>query len=78
VRVDNDSMGGDPAPNQPKQLHLQYLYQGRQRSMTVREGNYVQFPSRSVARQSPRRMGPRSIGGSKSVSIADSPRSRSA
>jgi hypothetical protein len=44
VRVDNDSMGGDPAPNQPKQLHLQYLYQGRQRSMTVREGNYLQIP----------------------------------
>jgi len=44
VRVDNDSMGGDPAPGQPKQLNLQYLYQGRQRSMTVREGNYVQIP----------------------------------
>jgi Domain of unknown function (DUF3395) len=44
VRVNNDSMGGDPAPNQPKQLHMQYLYQGRQRNITVREGNYVQIP----------------------------------
>jgi hypothetical protein len=44
VRVDNDGMGGDPAPNQKKDLHMQYLYQGRQRSITVREGNYVQIP----------------------------------
>ena len=44
VRVNNDSMGTDPAPNQPKHLQLHYLYQGRQRSMTVREGDYVQIP----------------------------------
>jgi hypothetical protein len=44
VRVDNGSMGADPAPNQPKQLHMQYLYQGRQRSISVREGNHVQIP----------------------------------
>jgi hypothetical protein len=44
VRVDNDGMGGDPAPNQKKQLYVQYLYQGRQRAQTVREGNYLQIP----------------------------------
>lgn len=44
VMVNNDTMGSDPAPNQPKQLHMQYLYQGRQRNITVREKNYVQIP----------------------------------
>jgi hypothetical protein len=44
VRVDNNGMGGDPAPNQKKQLQMQYLYQGRQRTITVHEGNYVQIP----------------------------------
>jgi hypothetical protein len=44
VLVNNDSMGGDPAPNQKKELHIQFLYQGRQRSMNVREGNYLQIP----------------------------------
>jgi hypothetical protein len=44
VVVNNDTMGGDPAQNQQKQLHMQYLYQGRQRNITVREKNYVQIP----------------------------------
>jgi hypothetical protein len=44
VRVNNDSMGGDPAPNQSKTLHLQYFYQGRQRSHSVREGDTLQIP----------------------------------
>jgi hypothetical protein len=44
VQVNNDTMGGDPAPNQTKQLNMQYLYQGRQRTITVREGDYVQIP----------------------------------
>jgi hypothetical protein len=44
IRVNNDSMGGDPAPNQKKVLHIQYLYQGRQRSQSVHEGNTLQIP----------------------------------
>jgi len=44
VKVNNDSMGGDPAPSQRKQLHVQYFYQGRQRNVTVHEGNYLQIP----------------------------------
>jgi hypothetical protein len=44
VRVNNDSMGGDPAPNTHKQLYVVYSYQGQQRNATVDEGNDLQIP----------------------------------
>ena len=44
VRVNNDSMGGDPAPNAHKQLYVVYFYQGQQRNVTVDEGNDLQIP----------------------------------
>jgi len=43
-RVNNDSMGGDPAPNQPKQLYLRYRYAGQERNITVSEGQEVRIP----------------------------------
>ena len=43
-RVNNDSMGGDPAPNQPKELFLQYWYRGQQRNTTAAEGSEVRLP----------------------------------
>lgn len=44
VRVNNDSMGGDPAPNTHKQLYVVYSYQGQQRSVTVDESNDLRIP----------------------------------
>jgi len=44
VRVNNDSMGGDPAPNAHKQLYVVYSYQGQQRNVTVDENNDLQIP----------------------------------
>lgn len=43
-RVNNDSMGGDPAPGQTKQLFLQYSYRGQQRNITAAEGSEVRLP----------------------------------
>lgn len=44
LRVNNDSMGGDPAPSTHKQLYVVYSYQGQQRSVTVDENNDLQIP----------------------------------
>jgi hypothetical protein len=44
ITVNNDSMAGDPAPNQPKQLDLTYSYRGRTRSVTVMEGDRLSLP----------------------------------
>jgi Domain of unknown function (DUF3395) len=44
LRVNNDSMGGDPAPNTHKQLYVVYSYQGQQRSVTVDESNDLRIP----------------------------------
>jgi len=43
-RVNNDSMGGDPAPGQVKQLYLQYSYNGQNRNGTYRENDEVRIP----------------------------------
>jgi len=43
-RVNNDSMGGDPAPGQTKQLYLQYSYNGQNRNITVGENQEVRIP----------------------------------
>jgi hypothetical protein len=44
VRVNNDSMGGDPAQGTPKQLYVVYNYRGQQRSATVPENGVLQIP----------------------------------
>jgi len=44
VRVNNSSMGGDPAPGSPKQLYVVYNYRGQQRSTTVPENGTLQIP----------------------------------
>ena len=44
LRVNNDSMGGDPAPNAHKQLYVVYSYRGQQRNVTVDEGQDLQIP----------------------------------
>ncbi len=44
VLVNNNTMGGDPAFNQPKDLMVTYEYQGRTRNKTVREGNNLNLP----------------------------------
>jgi hypothetical protein len=44
LRVNNDSMGGDPAPNTRKQLYVVYSYRGQQRNVTVDEGQDLQIP----------------------------------
>jgi hypothetical protein len=43
-RVNNDSLGGDPAPGQSKQLYLRYWYRGQERNITVQEGQVVRIP----------------------------------
>jgi hypothetical protein len=44
ARVDNESMGGDPAPDRPKTLTVRYYYDGQQREKTVREGETLRLP----------------------------------
>ncbi|MCA9091602.1 MAG: hypothetical protein KDA90_23565, partial [Planctomycetaceae bacterium] len=38
ITANNDLAGGDPAPNQPKELHLEYKLGGEQLTKVVREG----------------------------------------
>src|SRR5713226_1509634 len=44
ITVNNDSMGGDPAPNRPKRLNVTYSDRGRTRSVTVMEGDTLNLP----------------------------------
>ena len=44
ITVNNDSMGGDPAPRQPKRLDVTYSYRGRTGSVTVMEGDTLSLP----------------------------------
>jgi len=44
LQVTNDTMGGDPAPNQRKTLRVQYRYNGRQSEVTVNEGDNLSLP----------------------------------
>ena len=44
IRVSNDSMGSDPAPNTPKQLYVVYSFRGQQRSVTVSENQDLRIP----------------------------------
>jgi hypothetical protein len=44
VLVNNTTMGGDPAFNQPKNLQVTYEYQGRSRNRTTNEGDRLTLP----------------------------------
>lgn len=44
ITADNRTMGGDPAPGQPKQLYIAYQYRGRSDSVTVGENARVNIP----------------------------------
>lgn len=42
--VENGSMGGDPARNQPKVLQVWFTYNGRQDMVTLNEHSYLELP----------------------------------
>jgi hypothetical protein len=44
LQVNNDSMGGDPAPNQSKNLTVQYVLNGRSSQIVVNEGDTLRLP----------------------------------
>ena len=44
VLVNNSTMGGDPAFNQPKNLQLTYEYQGQRRNTNMGEGGRLTLP----------------------------------
>ncbi len=44
VLVNNTTMGGDPAFNQPKDVMVTYDFQGRTRTTTTREGSNLNLP----------------------------------
>jgi hypothetical protein len=43
VQVNNQTMGGDPAPGQSKSLNVEYIQNGRTAQRTVREGDILQL-----------------------------------
>jgi hypothetical protein len=44
IQVRNDTMGGDPAKNQPKTLQIWFTYNGRQDMLVLRENDYLELP----------------------------------
>jgi hypothetical protein len=44
VKVSNESMGGDPAPEHKKLLEVTYSWQGRERRVSVAEGETLTIP----------------------------------
>jgi len=44
IVVNNQTMGGDPAPGQSKQLYVQYEYNGNRQSRTVSENSRLKLP----------------------------------
>jgi hypothetical protein len=46
VQVDNNTMGGDPAPGQAKTLTVDYALNGRNERIIVREGDMLRLPNR--------------------------------
>jgi hypothetical protein len=44
VRVNNESMGGDPAPHMRKALNLTFAFRGRQQHVTVVENDTLNIP----------------------------------
>jgi membrane-bound inhibitor of C-type lysozyme len=45
LRVTNETMGGDPAPNQVKTLTVQYAVNGRTSEVTIHEGDTLRLPN---------------------------------
>lgn len=45
--INNETMGGDPAPSNPKTLRVQFLYQGQQRTVTIAENAQLNLPDGS-------------------------------
>ena len=54
LQVNNDSMGGDPAPGQTKTLTVQYALNGRTNSAVVNEGDTLRLPYDGTAELSSR------------------------
>ena len=54
LQVNNDSMGGDPAPGQTKTLTVQYALNGRTNSALVNEGDTLRLPYGGTAELSSR------------------------
>ena len=44
IQVNNNNLGGDPAPGADKVLTVIYRYQGREQTSTVKEGNTLRIP----------------------------------
>lgn len=44
IRVDNDSMGGDPLPGRRKWLRILYVYNGERRNVAVEEKTDLRLP----------------------------------
>jgi hypothetical protein len=44
LRVTNDAMGGDPAPEKPKTLMVSYVYNGEVARTSVNEKDYLELP----------------------------------
>lgn len=44
LQVNNDTMGGDPAPNQAKTLTVQYALNGRTSQVVINEGDMLRLP----------------------------------
>jgi hypothetical protein len=44
IQVNNNNMGGDPAPGADKVLTVIYRTQGREQTATVKEGNALRIP----------------------------------
>ena len=44
VRVSNDSMGGDPAPEHKKLLEVTYTWRGREQRVSASEGETLTIP----------------------------------
>ncbi len=44
VPVNNNTMGGDPAVGQPKDVQVAYEFQGQRRNVRVREGDNLTLP----------------------------------
>jgi hypothetical protein len=44
LRITNDTMGGDPAPDRPKRLTVYYVYNGQPGQVTVNEKDTLNLP----------------------------------
>ncbi|MDP9269246.1 MAG: DUF3011 domain-containing protein [Acidobacteriota bacterium] len=54
LQVNNDTMGGDPAPNQAKTLTVAYTLNGRTNQVVINEGDMLRLPSSNTSQLSQR------------------------